>query len=173
VTEPIVNQPILDRLALLIGRFLALGFLLIAVMMTFEVVSRYGFNAPTIWAHEVSGVIAAVAFAFGGAYCMADNSHMRITIISERFGPKARRAVEFLSLGVGGIYLAGLVYATARMTDKALFRFSALTGEWDPERSGTSWNTAAPGFIKLALCVAAALFLLIVLQRVVALLRQR
>lgn len=157
----------LDRLALWLGRAVAWGFLAIVAMMVYEVVARYGFNAPTIWAHEIAGLLAAIAFVFGGAYCMADDSHMRITSFVESRGAGTRRASRYLSIAAGAVYLAGLAYAAFRMARESLFRF-ALDGSWDPERSGSTWNTPLPGFIKLALFLGAVLFLLVLLRRVLA-----
>lgn len=162
----------LDRLALWLGRMLSWGFLAIVAMMVFEVVARYGFNAPTIWAHEIAGLLAAIAFIFGGAYCMAEDSHMRITAFVEGRGPRVRRISRLLGLLAGTIYLAGLAYAAFNMTDDALFRF-ALDGSWDPERSGSTWNTPLPAFLKLALFLGSLLFLLVLLRRAFARPRDR
>lgn len=57
----------IDRLALDLGRASGWAFPVIALMMGWEVVSRYAFGAPTVWAHEVAGLIAGIAFIFGGA----------------------------------------------------------------------------------------------------------
>ncbi len=154
----------LDRFALRLGSLIAWGFLVIVALMVYEVVARYGFNAPTIWAHEIAGVLAAVAFVFGGAYCMAEDSHMRITSFVESRGRSVRAFSHYLSIAAGTLYLAGLAYAAFRMARDALFRFS-ISGTWDPERSGSTWNTPAPSYIKLALCVGAALFLIVLLRR--------
>ena len=153
-----------DRLAFRLGRLLAWGFLGIVAMMVYEVVARYGFNAPTIWAHELAGLLAALAFIFGGAYCMAEDSHMRITAFVESRGVGIKRVSRWLSLVAGTIYLAGLAYAAFDMSRDSLFRF-ALDGSWDPERSGSTWNTPLPAFIKLALFLGALLFLLVLLRR--------
>ncbi len=154
----------MDRFALWLGRMAAWGFLIIVAMMVYEVIARYGFNAPTFWAHEIAGVLAAIAFILGGAYCMADNSHMRITALVDQAGPRMKAVSRYLSLIAGAIYLAGLAYAAARMSRDSLFRFS-IDGTWDPERSGTSWNTPAPSIIKFMLCVGAVLFLALVIRR--------
>ncbi len=157
----------LDRLALRLGRLLAWGFLVIVALMVYEVAARYAFNAPTFWAHEIAGLIAAVVFVFGGAYCMAEGTHMRITAFTDAMGPKVKLLSRYLSLTAGIIYLAGLAYATWRMSLTSLFRFDT-TGAWDPERSGSTWNTAAPSLLKFALFLGAVLFLLVVLRRLFA-----
>ena len=155
----------LDRLALWLGRTSAWFFAVIVLVMVYEVVARYAFNAPTIWAHEVSVLLAAFAFVFGGAYCMAEGTHMRITVLVET-RPRLARLSEWLGLAAGAIYLGGLAFATWRMAERAIWRFS-ISGAWDPERSGSTLNSPLPAYLKAILFAGAALFLLVVLVRMI------
>ena len=156
----------LDRLALGLGRITAWCFAVIVLIMVYEVVARYAFNAPTTWAHETSILLASFGFIFGGAFCMAEGTHMRITVLVEK-RPRLARFSDALSLVAGAIYLAGLSFAAWRMAERAVWRFS-LNGSWDPERSGSTLTSPLPSYLKALLFVGSALFLLIVLQRAVA-----
>ncbi|WP_299284940.1 TRAP transporter small permease subunit [uncultured Tateyamaria sp.] len=156
----------LDRFALWLGRMSAWCFAAIILVMVYEVAARYGFNAPTTWAHEVSIMLASVGFVLGGAFCMAEGTHMRISFLVDK-RPRLARMSDALSLLAGTIYLSGLCYAAWRMAEKALWRFS-LSGAWDPERSGSTLNSPLPSYLKALLFVGCAVFLLLVLQRVVA-----
>ncbi|WP_299632254.1 TRAP transporter small permease subunit [uncultured Roseobacter sp.] len=156
---------ILDRFALWLGRMTAWCFGAIILVMVYEVTARYGFNAPTAWAHETSVLLASFGFVFGGAFCMAEGTHMRISFLVDKRPGLARFSNE-LSLAAGAIYLAGLCYASWRMAEKALWRFS-ISGAWDPERSGSTLNSPLPGYLKALLFVGCALFLLLVLNRMI------
>ncbi|WP_393928151.1 TRAP transporter small permease subunit [Yoonia sp. R2-816] len=153
------------RFTQMVGTVTAFGFGIIALMMVVEVVARYGFDAPTFWAHEIAGLLGAVAFLFGGAFCMAERSHMRISVVADRLPRKLRLVLEGIGHLCGVIFLAGLAVSGWNLAQSAAFRFMP-NGTWFPERSGTSWNTPLPAFIKVALCLAAALFLIIVLIRI-------
>lgn len=161
-----------DRLILALGGLLSWGFAVIALVMVCEVVLRYGFNRPTIWAHEIAGLLAAAAFIIGGAVCMVEGTHMRVTLLVDRWRPGWRRLAEALGLAVGVVFLTGLSVAMWSIVQRSLFRFTP-DGVWMPERSGTSWNTPAPGILKLMLFIGAVLFLLAVLRRGIALMRGR
>ncbi|MGP1255619.1 MAG: TRAP transporter small permease subunit [Kiloniellales bacterium] len=161
-----------ERFVLALGRILAWGFLAIVALMVYEVVARYAFNAPTFWAHEISGILAAVAFIFGGAYCMVEGSHLRIGIAVDGAGRRVRQIARTLGLFCGLLYLGGLTLAMWPIVQKSLFRFTA-DGLWMPERSGTSWNTPAPSFVKFALLLGATLFALVVIVHLVRVLRGR
>ncbi|MFL4470119.1 TRAP transporter small permease subunit [Tateyamaria armeniaca] len=155
----------LERLALWLGRMSAWCFAAIILVMVYEVAARYGFNAPTTWAHEASILLASAGFVFGGAFCMAEGTHMRISFLVEK-RPGLARLSNALSLIAGAIYLSGLCYASWRMAEKALWRFS-LSGAWDPERSGSTLNSPLPSYLKVLLFVGCVIFLLLVLQRMI------
>ncbi|GGX47342.1 hypothetical protein GCM10007385_13900 [Tateyamaria omphalii] len=161
----------LDRLAIWLGRTTAWCFAAIVLIMVYEVVARYAFNAPTTWAHETSILLASFGFIFGGAFCMAEGTHMRITLLVEQ-RPRFARFSDALSLIAGIIYLGGLSYAAWRMAERAIWRFS-LNGAWDPERSGSTLNSPLPSYLKALLFLGSALFLLLVLKQAAALLQRR
>jgi len=156
----------LDRIALWLGRTTAWCFAGIVLIMVYEVVARYAFNAPTTWAHEASILLASFGFVFGGTFCMAEGTHMRITVLVERF-PALERLSHGLTLAAGITYLAGLTYAAFWMAERAIWRFS-LSGGWDPERSGSTLNSPLPSFLKALLFVGCALFLLVVARRILS-----
>jgi len=160
-------MPYLDRVALWIGRMVAWCFAAVILIMVYEVIARYAFNAPTDWAHESAILLASIGFVFGGAYCMAEGTHMRIGFLVEKH-PSWLRFSNALSLIAGTIYLSGLSYAAWKMAQKAVWRFS-LSGAWDPERSGSTLNSPLPTYLKICLFAGCALFLLLVVRRLVAL----
>ena len=153
----------LDQFALWLGRLASWCFGAVILVMVYEVAARYGFGAPTAWAHEVSVMLAGFAFIFGGAFCMAEATHMRITVLVEN-RPALERLSHWLSLATGTLYLSGLAYASWRMAERAVWRF-ALDGSWFPERTGSSFNAPVPAFLKAMLFVGAVLFLLVLLNQ--------
>ena len=56
---------------------------LIAVMI-YEVVARRVFNAPTIWAIDITYMTNGTLFLIGGAYTLQKNAHVRIDFLSSR-----------------------------------------------------------------------------------------
>ena len=161
----------LDRLALGLGRTTSWCFAAIVLIMVYEVVARYAFNAPTTWAHETSILLASFGFIFGGAFCMAEGTHMRITLLVEE-RPGLARFSDAVSLIAGIIYLGGLTYAAWRMAERAIWRFS-LNGSWDPERSGSTLNSPLPSYLKALLFVGCALFLLLAVKQAAGLILAR
>lgn len=156
----------IDRFALWLGHLSAWAFGAIILLMVYEVVARYGFQSPTIWAHEISVALAAFAFVAGGAFCMAEGSHMRIGFLVDKTRP-LRTLSHWLAIVAGSIYLSGLAYGAYRQAERAIFRVS-FDGSWNPERSGSTFNSPLPAYLKGLLFIGAVLFLTVLVRRILA-----
>lgn len=62
--------------------------------VVYEVISRYVFNAPTIWHFEISRMMAGVIFFFTSAWIMVRRRHVRVDIIYERFSPRIQAIID-------------------------------------------------------------------------------
>jgi len=137
-----------------VGRYVSWLFLVGVVISFLEVVMRYAFSAPTIWAHETTIMLVAVCFAYSGCYAMARDSHIRIGIIYNAVGPRGRRYLDILNAVLTLVFLLGIGYAAIAFTEKSWF---APTGELRLEGSGTAWNPVFPPLVKLVLLLCVAL----------------
>jgi len=111
----------------------------------YEVVLRYGFNAPTSWVHESTVFMIAVLFALGGPAALARNKHIRVRLIYDWVSPPVRRWLDIVNGLLGLVFTVGMSYAAWRMFYTASHN---PLGEWQLERSGTSWNPAFPAYTK-------------------------
>jgi len=89
---------LIDRISNACGRLAAWLFFAIGVMITYEVVARYLFNAPTIWAEEMSRFFQLWAVYIAAAYVLRHRQLIRITLLIDRLGPTGRRLAEAFTL---------------------------------------------------------------------------
>ena len=88
----------IDRLSDAAGRLSAWLFVVIGAMICYEVVARYVFLSPTIWAEELSRLVQIWAGYLAAAYVLRERHMIRITAITDRLGPRGRRLAEAFSL---------------------------------------------------------------------------
>jgi len=71
-------------------------WLIIAIILvtTYEVFMRYVMNAPTMWVWATTQMLGAAFIALGLANNHRINSNVRVDIISMRFSPRVRAALE-------------------------------------------------------------------------------
>lgn len=87
---------IIERTNEWVGKTSSFLFVFAMFILIFEVTSRYFFNAPTIWAHEISQTLYGIAFMLGGAYGLLLGSHVLSDVLVGRLRPRARAIVDIL-----------------------------------------------------------------------------
>jgi TRAP-type mannitol/chloroaromatic compound transport system permease small subunit len=68
-----------------------------ALMLTWEVVLRYFFNSPTIWAHGYSQRIFGTYFIMVGAFTLLRNGHVRVDLFLVHFPFRLRKLFDLLN----------------------------------------------------------------------------
>ncbi|OGK77318.1 MAG: hypothetical protein A2X52_07710 [Candidatus Rokubacteria bacterium GWC2_70_16] len=64
---------------------LSAGLIVAIVLLTlYEIVSRYGFNAPTTWTFPVSSYLLLYVIHTSTAYALQEGPHVQISVIVER-----------------------------------------------------------------------------------------
>ena len=80
------------------------------IILTYEVLARYLFNAPTIWVEEVARLLLIWAAFLAMPWLLKGRQHIRITLLLERLGPGGRVLVEGLSLVIVAAFAAGTLW---------------------------------------------------------------
>jgi TRAP-type mannitol/chloroaromatic compound transport system permease small subunit len=68
----------------------------IAVLL-YEVIARYVFNAPTIWAHGMTQRIFAAYYFICGAYITLTHSHIQMDLVYVRFSVRTRAILDIVA----------------------------------------------------------------------------
>jgi TRAP-type mannitol/chloroaromatic compound transport system permease small subunit len=84
--------------------------LLMACLITVEVVSRYIFSAPTMWSMEVNQYLFCAITLLGGGYCLLKDGHVRVDLFYPKFSPKTVAIVEMCTFTLAIIFFAILVW---------------------------------------------------------------
>jgi len=85
-------------------------FFAIGCMIVFEVVARYVFIAPTIWAEEMSQFFQIWATYLAAAYLLHNRQLIAIDVITRRFPTPLRKTCEGFTLVIIGIFAGVAVF---------------------------------------------------------------
>jgi TRAP-type mannitol/chloroaromatic compound transport system permease small subunit len=106
-------------------------YVMIAVIM-YETVARYFFDAPTPWAHDVSGWLQTAYIFLGGALALQKGSFVRVDIFFGRLSPRGRAWVD-LTFGTT-LFACFAVVMIWKGADLAMLSFkmgeTSSTGVW-------------------------------------------
>ncbi|WP_308915024.1 TRAP transporter small permease [Jannaschia sp. LMIT008] len=86
-----------DRLSVFIGRIAMMLIAILVGVMFYEVILRYAFEAPTLWANEMSLWLAVFIFLLSGLYAMQQRSHIRIYLLYDVCPRWVQRTFDIVS----------------------------------------------------------------------------
>jgi TRAP-type mannitol/chloroaromatic compound transport system permease small subunit len=148
VAEPPRAEPLIDRLARRIGELFSYLFFASMVIIAYEVVSRYGFNAPTVWVHDATTALCGVGFLVSGVYTLQRRAHIRITLVYDRLPRAARRVLDLIN----GLIMLGFVGLLGWQSSLDAYKSISIM-----ETAGTASRLPLPPIVKSAMvfaCVA-------------------
>ena len=79
------------------GRIFVWLIIPLTVVVVYEVISRRVFNAPHIWATEVTNYLYGPHFMLAAAYTLLYKSHVSIDIIYGRYSPRTRGILDIIT----------------------------------------------------------------------------
>lgn len=84
-------------------------FVIMTFIMTYEVVARFVFNAPTKWAWDINIQILCFVAIMSGGYTLLHRGHVRMDLFYGRWSAKRRAGVDlataFLPMAFCGLLL--------------------------------------------------------------------
>ena len=79
------------------------GFIIVFMMLSisYEVVMRYFFTAPTIWVIDFSGYMQLALVLLGAAWVLKNGRHAKIDMVLNRFTGKKRTILSIVISSIG------------------------------------------------------------------------
>ena len=106
-----------DRISEWSGRIFVWLVIPLTVVVVYEVISRRVFNAPHIWATEVTNYLYGPHFMLVAAYTLLYKSHVSIDIIYGRYSPRTRGILDIITYVVfffpfcSIVFYQGIIFA--------------------------------------------------------------
>jgi TRAP-type C4-dicarboxylate transport system permease small subunit len=147
---------VIVRLNNAMGYASGIGMLVLGLILFYEVIMRYIFNAPTSWVQEVSIYLFMWTMFAGAAYTLEQGKHVHIDLLISHLSPAARRKLEMLTGALGLIFSIVVTYQGYEMV-MAAFKYHKLSATplrfpmWIPQMS------LPVGFLLLSVQFAAGL----------------
>lgn len=124
---PATPRTTLDRIATLAGAGAGTALAIASVAMLGQVVARYVFDAPIVWAEELATLMFAWITFLGAAVVQRDDSHLSIDVVRRHVGERAGRALDrFRLLVIGACSVVIVVQGSALAARMAPIRFPAM-----------------------------------------------
>lgn len=121
-----------DKLSLFLGRCTMLLVVTLVSVMFFEVVARYVFERPTLWANELSLWLAGFIFLLSGLYAMQQRSHIRIFLLYDVLPRNVQRGCDVISVLLIWLFTFCMIWGGYTEAAQKLLRWETFGTAFDP-----------------------------------------
>lgn len=139
------------RLNSLLGVWI-LSYLVIVmvVLLLFEIVARYVFSSPTIWASEMTQMVFGAYVILSGGFLLVRKGHINVDIFYDRLGERGKAAVNIVTCFLFFAFVAVILKEGWMMAEESWAMGETSFSAWNPP----VWP------LKIAIPVGAILLLL-------------
>ena len=92
------------------GKVVAFVFPVMLGVLVYEVILRFAFNRPTIWAHETATLVFGIYMILLGGYSLLHQRHIRVDILWARLSPRGKAVTDLATSVFGFMFLAPLLW---------------------------------------------------------------
>jgi TRAP-type mannitol/chloroaromatic compound transport system permease small subunit len=88
---------IIDKFTDVTGTWVAWLNVPLVLAVTYEVLARYLFNAPTIWSFDVTYMLYGTIFMLGSAYALHKGAHIRTDFFFEKWSIRTQGVIDSIA----------------------------------------------------------------------------
>lgn len=102
------------------------------LIMIWEIVMRYFFNRPSLWAYEISLFLYGGYVVLGGAYTHLAGGHVNVDIVWGRLSARGRAVLDILTSGFALLFLGVLFWESLKITINSWAIGETTMTHWQP-----------------------------------------
>ena len=117
-----------DRVGNLLSYFLFFFF----VLLLMEVILRYFFNSPTVWANELAQMLFGAYAILAGGYILRTGGHVNVDILYSRLSRKQKAVLDIVTSSLFFLFCGMLLVYGGSLAWDSLARFEHSQSAWNP-----------------------------------------
>jgi len=104
----------------------------LALLIVMEVILRYVFNKPTVWAWDVEVQVQGVLIAIGGGYALLRGSHVSVDVLASRLSSRKRAIMNAITGPVLIVAVSLLLWKVTPYVWNSVIIREDYTSTWGP-----------------------------------------
>jgi len=140
---------LIDIISEKVGWGISFLIVVMAIVISIEVILRRVFSSPTIWAHETAQLIFGVCVIFAGTYTLYTRGHISVDVVYNHFRANFRKAIDWFGFGLFLLLCVVMIWKSGQMAWKSI-------KVWE-----TSITTFAPPIYPFKAMIPVAIFLML------------
>ena len=88
---------VIDKFTDTTGNWVAWLNVPLVLVVSFEAISRYLFDAPTVWSFDITYMLYGTIFMLGSAYALHKGAHIRTDFFFEKWSTRTKGAIDSIA----------------------------------------------------------------------------
>ena len=122
----------IEWVSLWAGKLSAYLTLPVVFVVSYEIIARYVFHRPTIWAVETMIYGCAVIYVMAAAWALLDGRHVKIDMVYEKFSLRRRALLDSITFVFFALYIGMMVWATGKYAWRSVSILEMSDSPWRP-----------------------------------------
>lgn len=123
---------VVDGLNARVGKMTAFIMLPTLFCICFEIVSRYVFIMPTVWASELMIYFCAILYILGAAWTLQVGRHVKIDMVWGKVSQRGRRILDIFTFPFFALYMVLLIWVGFEFAKESIALRETSGTPWDP-----------------------------------------
>jgi len=115
-----------------VGNLLSYFLFFFFVLLLMEVVLRYFFNSPTVWANELAQMLFGAYAILAGGYILRTGGHVNVDILYSRLSRKQKAVLDIVTSSLFFLFCGMLLVYGGSLAWDSLARFEHSQSAWNP-----------------------------------------
>jgi TRAP-type mannitol/chloroaromatic compound transport system permease small subunit len=115
-----------------VGNLLSYFLFLFFALLFMEVILRYFFNSPTVWANELAQMLFGAYAILAGGYIMRTGGHVNVDIVYSRLSKKSKAGLDIFTSILFFLFCGMMLIYGGSLAWDSLSRFEHSQSAWNP-----------------------------------------
>jgi len=123
---------LIDTFNAKVGQVIAFILIPTVFCILYEIIARYVFTKPTLWASELTIFFCAILYILGAAWTLQVERHVKIDLLYTRLSLRGQRILDLITFPFFTFYLVMMLWVGFKFAMESIGIRESSGTPWDP-----------------------------------------
>ena len=123
---------LIDGTSIWVGKVTSILTLIVAFIISYEIIMREVLVKPTIWVAEATVFGCGLLYLLGGAWTLKQDGHVRVDMLYHGLSRRGKAIIDCLTYFAFALYIVVMIWAAWQYMEQSIAVRETTMSPWDP-----------------------------------------